>query len=163
MTDCYVGIGGNLDQTFSTIQQAIQKLATTDGISHLITSPIYQTSPVSEIPQPPFLNCVCRFSCELPLEQLWEKMQKIEIELGKIPKPKNAPRIIDLDLLFFGPKVYHSSTLTLPHPKWHERLFVLAPLADVTDTTPLGINMKEMLQKFLNPHNEQVIVCGALT
>ncbi len=90
-------------------------------------------------------------------------MQEIESELEKVPKSKNAPRLIDLDLLFFGDTVYDSPELILPHPKWHERLFVLVPLADVTDTLPLGIDMGELLKKFLNPHNEQVIKCGTLT
>lgn len=162
MTDCYIGLGGNFPQTFTAMRQAVQKLMGTSGILHLTSSLLYRTHPVSSVPQPPYLNAACRFSCQLSWKELWKRLQEIEIELGKEKKPKTAPRLIDLDLLFFGDMVYHSSALTLPHPKWHERLFVLAPLADVTDTAPLGINVKKLLENFSNPHHEQVEICGPL-
>lgn len=163
MTDCYIGLGGNFPQTFLTMQQAVQKMALIEGILNISVSPVYCTTPVSDIPQPLFLNAVCRFTCQLSPEKLWETLQEIEKESGKVPKAKQAPRLIDLDLLFFGDKVYYSSALVLPHPKWHERLFVLAPLADLTDTVPLDINVKELLEKFSNPHHEEVEVCALLT
>lgn len=162
MTDCYVALGGNFPQTLSTMKLAVQQLSETEGIRNLTLSPLYRTSPVSMIPQPDFLNAVCRFDCKFSFETLWKRIREIETAAGKREKLKEAPRLIDLDLLFFGEKVYYSSALVLPHPKWHERLFVLAPLADVADTLPFGINLTELMKKFSNPHNEQVEICGVL-
>ncbi|MCC5832400.1 MAG: 2-amino-4-hydroxy-6-hydroxymethyldihydropteridine diphosphokinase [Chlamydiales bacterium] len=162
VADCYIGIGGNFPQTLSAMRLAVQKLSEIDEIGNLTASPLYRTTPVSPISQPAYLNAVCRFSCALSFEELWRRMQEIEKGLGKKEKSKQAPRLIDLDLLFFGEEVYHSSRLTLPHPKWHERLFVLAPLADLTDTLPFGIDLKKLMEKFSNPHNEQVEKCGLL-
>ncbi len=162
MVDCYVGIGGNRVQTFSSIKRAIDMLLSVEGISNFKTSSLYQSTPVSPIAQPPYLNAVVKFSYQLTLKELWKNLQKIEQKLGKVPKPKNASRLIDLDLLFFGPTIYYSAMLVLPHPKWHERLFVLKPLSDVTKEVPLGLDVEEMLEKFSNPHNEQVVRCTQL-
>lgn len=144
------------------MQQALLRLREVVGISALRCSPLYQTTPVSDIPQSPYLNAVTQFVCHLSCEELWEHIQTIEQEIGKMPKKKNEPRILDLDLLFYGDLVSYSQKIVLPHPKWHERLFVLAPLADLTDTIPLDLNVHEMLKKFSNPHNEKVEQCGTL-
>ena len=74
--------------------------------------------------------------------ELWEVMQSFERRIGKIPKPKNAPRLIDLDLLFYGGEMIYSPTLIVPHPRWHERLFVIAPLADLVDTLPFPLPIR---------------------
>lgn len=76
-----------------------------------------------------------------------------------MPKPKEAPRLIDIDLLFYGDTVLYSPELVVPHPRWHERLFVLAPLSDLVDTIklPFAISISELKSKFLNPHRESVI------
>lgn len=160
--DCYIALGGNYEQTLSKMRAALHALLDVKEIFHLKSSPVYRTTPISPLIQPPYLNAVCRFTTTLTLDALWEIMQEIEKQLGKLPKSKSEPRAIDLDLLFFGDLILYTKKLILPHPKWHERLFVLAPLADVTDTIPLGINMKELLKKFLNPHNERVEVCNTL-
>lgn len=141
---------------------ALSQLSETVGISDLRCSPLYKTSAVSDIPQPPYLNAVVQFTCVLSCEALWDLLQKLEKNLGKMLKKKNEPRLIDLDLLFYGDLVFYSQKLVLPHPKWHKRLFVLAPLADLTDTIPLGLSIHEMLKKFSNPHNEKVEKCGIL-
>ncbi|MEZ5315360.1 MAG: 2-amino-4-hydroxy-6-hydroxymethyldihydropteridine diphosphokinase [Chlamydiales bacterium] len=156
--NCYIGMGGNFLDTPKAMQLAIQQLKSNKAIFDFTSSLFYRTTAVSIHPQPDYLNVVCRFSCDLALEELWKEMQKIEIQLGKKKKPKNAPRLIDLDLLFFGEKLCYSDRLILPHPKWHQRLFVLAPLTDLTEILPLGINVKKLLENFSNPHKEQVKV-----
>lgn len=137
MIDCFIGLGGNFPATLEAMRKSIAALTNTPGIQKVRTSRLYQTAPVSDIAQPPFLNAACRFECELSLEELWKNLQAIEIGAGKHPKPKNAPRLIDIDLLFYGDRTLSSPDLTLPHPHWHERLFVIAPLADLVDLAKL--------------------------
>ncbi len=158
MEECYIGLGGNRVNTFLVMQRALHCLCASEGIDGLETSRLYKTTPVSDISQPLYLNAVCRFHSTLPLQTLWEKIQAIELEMGKVPKAKNAPRLIDLDFLFYGSKIFYSSTLIIPHPRWHERLFVLAPLADLTDVISLSlpISVKSLLEQFPNPHQERV-------
>src|SRR5690606_9206171 len=100
---------------------------------NLECSKFYITAAVSDIPQKDFLNAVCRFLTSLGPIEIFKELEKIEILLGKIPKDKNAPRIIDLDLLFYGNKVFYDPilNLTIPHPRWKERSFVLEPLAEL--------------------------------
>lgn len=160
MNECFVGLGGNFSRSFFVVKDAFELIEGVDGVRDFRASKIYRTSPVSNIAQNDYFNAVCRFKCELPFMRLWEKLGKIEKKLGKTLKEKNAPRLIDLDLLFYGEMVYHSQTLTVPHPRWHERLFVLAPLAEVADILPFGIRMAELLEKFKNPHGEEVVVCS---
>ncbi len=157
MRECFVGLGGNLEGSRAVLERAVREMGLIEGVFDLICSKFYLTSPVSSEALDPFVNCVCRFRCSLSLATLWEKLQELENFLGKMPKPRNAPRLIDIDLLFFGDVIHYSGNLVVPHPRWHERLFVLAPLAEVADTIPLGINTKDILKKFSNPHGE--VVC----
>lgn len=123
---------------------------------------MYRTSPVSLVPMRDFLNAVCGFECSLALEELWRELKGLERTLGKKPKPKNAPRLIDIDLLFYGETVYDARELKVPHPKWHERLFVLAPLSEIAQKVPFDLYVGEMLEKFSNPNGEQVVACSSL-
>jgi len=98
---------------------------------------LYRTEPVSEFPQPDFLNTVAvGRSAEAP-EALFEVGRRLERELGRRERPRNAPREIDLDLLFVGQERRDTTSLTLPHPRLRERRFVLVPLAEVLPDYPL--------------------------
>lgn len=158
MVDCYVGMGGNLEGTLQTMRQIVALLKAKKEIENLQLSRLYRTSAVSPIPQPAYLNAVCRFQTELSVTQLWQILCSLEKNMGKQPKAKEMPRLIDLDLLFYGSLVQQTEEWIIPHPKWHERLFVLAPLADVTEKLPLqdGMGIAEVLKCFSNPHREQV-------
>ncbi len=104
-------------------------------IFSLTCSKFHETKPISNLDkpldQPNFINAVCRFECALSLYELFSFLEEVERKLGKKPKAKNAPRLIDLDLIFYGETVHRSSKLTVPHPRWKERTFVLKPLAEV--------------------------------
>lgn len=151
---CFVALGGNIGDVHSSIAQAVSLLKKL--VENFQLSPLYRTTAVSPIPQPHYINAVCSFQCTLSPLQLFYSLQAIERKIGKIPKPKNAPRLIDLDLLFYGEKILFTKDLILPHPRWHERLFVVAPLADLTQTLPYGIDVKELIEKFPNIHGEKV-------
>jgi 2-amino-4-hydroxy-6-hydroxymethyldihydropteridine diphosphokinase len=137
MVECYIGLGGNFEKTQEAMVFALNTLVDHESIFGLETSRLYATQPISSIAQPFFLNAVCRFQTTFNPKELFRTLQMIETELGKVGKPKDAPRLIDLDILFYGSLNYKDASLTVPHPKWRERLFVLTPLADLTGTITL--------------------------
>jgi len=158
MKSCFIGLGGNFENTLEIMEQALLLLSQTEGIFDLIPSRLFRTSPVSDLPQPPFLNAVAKFDCSLPLLTLFNKLETLEIFLGKKKKEKNAPRLIDIDLLFYGQETFCNEKIIVPHPFWKRRLFVLAPLADLVDVIPFDplINVQEILREFSNVNQERV-------
>jgi 2-amino-4-hydroxy-6-hydroxymethyldihydropteridine diphosphokinase len=155
----YLGLGGNLGNPQETVQRAIQEIRNHPAFTHVRASRFYHTTPVSEIPQPSFINAVVELTTTASVKEVFEITQEIEQRLGKIEKNKNAPRIIDIDLLLFGEEGYESETLLVPHPRWRERLFVLQPLLDLTDQITCQeetVVLKEFLTHFSNPHQETV-------
>lgn len=165
MTKTYVALGGNIGDTEDALRSALHAIQSLSGIYHLQISHFYLTSPVSTIPQNTYLNAVCCFETTLDARILLLHLQEIERTLGKTKKDKDKPRIIDLDILFFGLERYSEKDLTIPHANWQERLFVLVPLLDLTSTisfpTPTGIthlNISDFLQTFPNLNNETVLL-----
>ena len=132
MTSIYLGLGGNLKSPGKMIRKALKAVACIPGVTLLKVSRFYQTSPVGDINQSDFINAVCHLSTVLDPKILMWELQKIEMDLGKVPKGKTAPRIIDIDLLFYGTLTYLDEELEIPHPLWKKRLFVLVPLAELT-------------------------------
>ncbi len=143
MTLCFVGLGGNLGRPLETFRGVLELLDAHKSILDLVCSRVYRSSPVSDLEQPDFFNAVCRFSCSLSAQELFCFLEGVEVIMGKRPKPKNAPRVIDLDLLFYGELVLNSPGLILPHPRWSERLFVLKPLSELTERA----EVHELLKK----------------
>lgn len=129
--DCYVAMGANLGDRKKTLKSALNALQEHKAISSLRHSKFHETKAVSRIIQPNFLNAVCRFKCTLSINELFSYLEDVERSFGKRCKPKQAPRLIDLDLIFYGDHIYKSDKLTVPHPRWKERTFVLKPLAEV--------------------------------
>lgn len=162
MIKVYVGLGGNLENPLLNIQATLNLIKNHPSICRLETSKFYLTLPVSPIPQPDYINAVCSFYTDLaPLDLLFE-LQKIERQIGKVPKSKQAPRIIDCDILFYGDQVVALPELEIPHPRWRERLFVLTPLADLVDILQVPgllspISLQKELNVFPNIHNERVL------
>ena len=102
LTCVYVGLGGNMGDRLETIHLALQKISLLPQVYELWISRFYYTTPVSSIPQESYVNAVCCFKTYLTLRELQAELQKIEKELGKKEKQKDAPRVIDLDILFYG-------------------------------------------------------------
>jgi 2-amino-4-hydroxy-6-hydroxymethyldihydropteridine diphosphokinase len=130
-TKAYVGIGSNLGDRAGNLLLAVR------GITHAsmtvtCLSSIYETEPVSDVEQPPFLNMVAEIGSPLPTpEQVMARLLRIEFALGRVRDVKDGPRTIDLDLLFYGDLERDTEFLRLPHPRLHERRFVLEPLAEI--------------------------------
>lgn len=126
----YVALGANLGDPIETLLLAVDDLRTLAIKQQLELSDFYRTAPL-DAGGPDYINAVVRFHTELPALSLLHALQKIENQHGRVRSEKNAPRTLDLDLLLYGQERYASAELEVPHPRMHERAFVLYPLADL--------------------------------
>lgn len=148
MTIAYLGLGSNLGDRKQNLAQALELVSQQVAVEQL--SSIYETEPVGYKQQPLFLNAVCRIFTKLSPEQLLGLAKGIEAKLGRIPSFHNAPRLIDIDILFYGDEVVSSRELTIPHPHLAERAFVLVPLAEIAPGLihpENGKTIRELLNK----------------
>jgi 2-amino-4-hydroxy-6-hydroxymethyldihydropteridine diphosphokinase len=126
----YVALGANLGDARAAVLQAFEALASWPEIQVTGRSALYRTAPY-EAQGPDFINAVARIDTRLSAPDVLDALQAIEHRAGRVRPYVNAPRSLDLDLLFYGDACIHSPRLTVPHPRWRERAFVLVPLADV--------------------------------
>ena len=130
-----LSIGGNIGDRLNHLRNAVQAMTQTAGIELQAVSPVYETEPVGVKPEyqdMPYLNAVVIISSTRPLPALSEAIHNIEKKLGRTrTDDRFAPRTIDIDILYAGDNVRKDDELTLPHPRWAQRRFVLQPLADV--------------------------------
>jgi 2-amino-4-hydroxy-6-hydroxymethyldihydropteridine diphosphokinase len=131
MTIAYVGLGANLGDPRRQLQTALQELEALPATRVTAVSSLYRTDPIGNPDQPEFFNQVVAMDTGLAAEQLLENLQEIEQKHSRERPFPNAPRTLDLDLLLYGEKVVATPRLTLPHPRMHERAFVLMPLAEI--------------------------------
>jgi len=126
----YVGLGANLGEREAALRQALAALGQCPGTRVLRVSPLYGSAPV-DASGPDYLNAVAEVATTLAPEALLQALQAIEQSAGRERPYRNAPRTLDLDILWFGDQVIGSPALTVPHPRMAERAFVLRPLADL--------------------------------
>ena len=129
MTEVYIALGSNLGDRAANLEAAIAALPPTVSIDR--RSPIYETDPQYVTDQPAFLNMVVCGDCRRQPEELLCRLKRIETDLGRTPGLRYGPRLIDLDIIFFGSRVVASEGLSIPHPRIAERDFVLKPLSDI--------------------------------
>ena len=127
----FIGAGANLGEPVRQIRQAQDALQKSPGIEFLGASFLYRTQPVGPVEQPPFINAVFALECSVSPRELLTLLLEIERNMGRVREERWGPRVIDLDLLFFGEEVIKEQGLEVPHPRLHERRFVLAPLAEI--------------------------------
>jgi 2-amino-4-hydroxy-6-hydroxymethyldihydropteridine diphosphokinase len=126
----YLGLGSNVGDRERNLQRALEQMETPD--LHIVrASPIYETEPVDYTQQPWFLNQVAEAETELFPMQLLARVGRVERTLGRVRGIPKGPRIIDIDILFFGRAVARTAKLEIPHPGIAGRRFVLMPLADL--------------------------------
>ena len=125
----YLGLGSNLGDRQANIEKALKLL--NDTLQIELVSSIYETEPVGYVEQPMFLNAVCCGQTELGPLQLLSLVKGIEASLGRVSSFPNAPRTIDLDIIFYGSMIMQTPELTIPHPRLEERAFVLIPLLEI--------------------------------
>jgi 2-amino-4-hydroxy-6-hydroxymethyldihydropteridine diphosphokinase len=127
----YVSLGSNLGDRAGNLLLAVRGMMEA-ALCVTRLSSIYETEPVSQVEQTPFLNMVAEVGNPLPApEQVMARLLRIEYLLGRTRDVKDGPRTIDLDLLLYGNVENQTEFLTLPHPRMHERRFVLEPLVEI--------------------------------
>jgi 2-amino-4-hydroxy-6-hydroxymethyldihydropteridine diphosphokinase len=131
LTIAYVALGIAQIGAEGSLRAVIRELSTLPGMRLLKSSSLYRTAPVGLKHQPDFINAVVALETELDSHALLLELFTIEQRFGRQRSIPNAPRTLDLDLLLHGDEVSADSTLILPHPRMHERAFVLAPLAEI--------------------------------
>ena len=129
MSIIYIALGTNLGNRLANLRSAIESLA--PDVSVIKKSTIYETPPWGFTEQPAFLNMVIEAETSLNPRALLRCLKKRENELGRVKNFRNGPRQIDLDILFYDDLILNEENLTIPHPRLHERGFVLVPLADI--------------------------------
>lgn len=133
MTTAYVGLGANLGDREGTIRAALAALDARPDIAVVGVSSLRETDPVGYLDQPRFLNGAAALETALGPRELLDALLEVERELGRVrgEGPRFGPRPIDLDLLLHGDLMLDEPGLVVPHPRLHERLFALEPLAEL--------------------------------
>jgi 2-amino-4-hydroxy-6-hydroxymethyldihydropteridine diphosphokinase len=128
----YVALGANLGDRERTLREAVDALAAEEGIEVVAVSNLRETEPVGVGEQPLFLNGAAELETSLTARELLGVLLAIEQRFGRVRVPgEHGPRTLDLDLLLYGDQVIEEPGLTVPHPRMHERRFVLEPLAEL--------------------------------
>lgn len=126
----FIGLGANAGDPLAQIELAFVALQGLPVTVNLQRSRLYRSAPW-QAQGPDFINAMAQIDTQLSAPALWAHMQRIEQAAGRVRPYHHAPRTLDLDLIFYGQAVIDSPALTLPHPRWRERAFVLRPLADL--------------------------------
>lgn len=129
MTRVYIGLGTNLGDRAANLEQARRSLA--GALGSMLFSRVYESEPVGVLDQPLFLNQAAAAETALPPMDLLRLLKGIEAGMGRVPSVRNGPRLIDLDLIYYGDWIMAAEGLVVPHPRRAERSFVLAPLTEI--------------------------------
>ena len=129
MAVSYLCLGSNLGEREENLCQALTLLSAKANLEKV--SSVYETEPVGYKEQPLFLNLVCRITTDLSPDELLHLAKDVETGMGRVPSFTNAPRIIDIDILFYEDRVMNTQNLTIPHPRLQDRAFVLIPLVEI--------------------------------
>jgi 2-amino-4-hydroxy-6-hydroxymethyldihydropteridine diphosphokinase len=132
VTRAYVGLGANLGDRERTLRAAVEALGGEDGIELVAVSELRETEPVGVGEQPPYFNGAVALETTLTARELLDRLLAVEQRFGRVRVPgQHAPRSLDLDLLLYGGEEIDEPGLTLPHPRLHDRRFVLEPLVEL--------------------------------
>jgi len=149
MNGIYLSLGSNLGDRMKNLQEAV-RLLHSEGLKIVKQSAVYETAPWGFTDQPSFLNAVVEVATTFNPHELLTLCLQTENRLGRKREMKWGPRIIDIDILFFGDVVLHEDQLAIPHPGIAARLFVLMPLCDIAPNEQhpeTGLTFREILQR----------------
>lgn len=155
MSQVYIGLGSNLGRDIGAnyqtpriqLDNALEAIAQHPQIELLKVSSFYQTKAIAPTGQPDYINAAARLETDLSPLELLDFLQSVENRQGRVRTQRWGPRTLDLDILLYDQVIEHSDRLTIPHPRLHERAFVLAPLCDLAPQ--LVIPNKENVRQLL--------------
>ena len=131
MSKIYIALGSNLEEPRKQIYRAINLIDAIDELSVTHTSSLYKTKPIGKIDQPDFINAAIEVEGNISPENLHTALQDIETQTGRIRMELNEPRTLDLDILLIDDLIMKTKKLTVPHPRMHQRQFVIVPLFEI--------------------------------
>lgn len=155
-TSCYLGLGSNLNSPKRNIHLACQALKTLPQTQVLSISSLYLSKPAGVVGQPDYCNAVVHINTRLPAHTLLKYCQKIETAHGRVRKKRWGSRTLDIDILLYGKHSIQTPKLTIPHPRLHERDFMLIPLlelwpkAEFPDKSRLDVCLLNLNHTYLN-------------
>jgi len=154
----FIGLGSNLSEPRSQIQKAFAELDRLPQTRLLSSSSLYRSAPVGYAEQPDFINAVAEIETGLAPHQLLDALLDMEHRHGRVREFRNAPRILDLDILLYDDLSFHEHGLTLPHPRMHERAFVLQPLHEIAPSCMISGHggVEECLEKCTDQRVERL-------
>jgi 2-amino-4-hydroxy-6-hydroxymethyldihydropteridine diphosphokinase len=131
MSKIYIALGSNLKEPSQQIYKAINLIDAIDELSVTCKSSLYKTKPIGRIDQPDFINAAIEVEGNISPENLHTALQDIETQAGRIRMELNEPRTLDLDILLIDDLIMKTKKLTVPHPRMHQREFVIVPLFEI--------------------------------
>ena len=150
MSKIYIALGSNLEEPRKQIYRAINLIDAIDEISVTQKSSLYKTKPIGKIDQPDFINAAIEVEGNISPENLHTALQDIETQTGRIRMELNEPRTLDLDILLIDDLIMKTKKLTVPHPRMHQREFVIVPLFEINQKLNIpGIGSIDYILKSL--------------
>ena len=156
-TIAYIGIGSNLGTPGKNCIEAIEKISNTKDIKIISRSSFYQTEPIGEVQQDWFVNSTIKIKTNLSPTHLLSDLLNIESAMGRTREEKWGPRLIDLDLLFYGNLILGKKGLTLPHPEIQKRKFVLIPMSEIAESL-VHPTLKKTIKTLLQESSDGTVV-----
>ncbi|MFZ3591056.1 2-amino-4-hydroxy-6-hydroxymethyldihydropteridine diphosphokinase [Bacillus sp. DJP31] len=159
----FIGIGSNIQERVYYLEESIKALVKNERIKILNYSSIYETEPVGFTEQDSFLNMVIEISTSMSPHELLSVIQNIELVLGRNREMKWGPRTLDLDILLYNQENIIAEDLIVPHPRMHERAFVIVPLFEIDqELTVNGRKVKDIYMEQLDRDGVQIwkLRCG---
>lgn len=156
--EVYLSLGSNMGDRLRNLTLGLQGIAALPGTSLCAVSSLYETEPLGLKEQPMFLNLVCKVTTSLPPRELLRLLQAIEDRLGRQRTQRWGPRTLDIDIVLYDRLTYSDADLTIPHPRYAERRFVLVPLAELAPSLrPPGAGGKKVLQLLADCRDSSVV------
>jgi 2-amino-4-hydroxy-6-hydroxymethyldihydropteridine diphosphokinase len=149
-TIAYIGLGSNLGDREATLRAALRDLDARGDVKVVRRSHLHETEPVGGPPQGAFINAVAELATPLSPKELLQVLHEVEDEFGRERTVRWGPRTLDLDLLLYGDRIIDMPALHVPHPRMHERRFVLEPLCELCPDRPhprLGKTIQQLLSE----------------
>ena len=157
MTEVGIGLGSNIGDKSGNIARAVALLRERGALEHIEMSQLYRTPPWGVTEQDWFVNACLAAQTRLAPLELLAALQKAEHDMGRVRVQRWGPRLIDLDILYYGDLALHSEALTLPHPEMGGRGFVVIPLAEVRPDYQIGgLRLRDLASRFAGEGVEKI-------